>query len=150
MSVETANKALVRRFYEEVWSRGNTNVALEVFADGYVRHDLRPSDALPGGEGQAKIAADFRLAFPDLVFTPELMIAESNLVAARWTAAGTHRGRWGSVEPTGKRVEFSGVNIFRIEDGKVVEIWNHRDDLGLLQQTGAPIVAGATPTTDIE
>jgi steroid delta-isomerase-like uncharacterized protein len=141
-----ANKELVRRFYEEVWNRGHTDVALEVFADDYVRHDLRPSDALPGGAGQAKIAADFRAAFPDLVFTPELLLADGDLVAARWTASGTHKGQWGAVEPTGKHVEFSGVNIFRVEDGKVVEIWNHRDDLGLLQQTGAAIFAGAAPT----
>ena len=145
MSTETDNKRLVRDFYEEVWNRGNTAVAMEVFADDYVRHDLRPTDAVPGGAGQAKIAADFRAAFPDLVFTPELILADGDLVAARWTASGTHRGRWGAVEPTGKHVEFSGVNIFRVEGGKVVEIWNHRDDLGLLQQTGAPIFAGSAP-----
>lgn len=150
MPVEAANKDLVRRFYEEVWNQGHTEVALEVFADSYVRHDLRPTDALPGGAGQAKIAADFRTAFPDLVFAPELIIAEGDLVAARWKASGTHRGRWGSVDPTGNPVEFFGVNIFRIEDGKVVEIWNHRDDLGLLQQTGAQIFAGAAPTTETD
>jgi steroid delta-isomerase-like uncharacterized protein len=147
---QAANKELVRRFYEEVWNRGNTSVALEVFADDYVRHDLRPTDALPGGAGQAKIAADFRAAFPDLVFQPDLIIAEDDIVAARWTASGTHEGRWGTVKPTGKRVEFSGVNIFRIADGRVVEIWNHRDDLGLLQQTDAQVFAGAAPRTDPE
>jgi steroid delta-isomerase-like uncharacterized protein len=145
LSTEIANKELVRRFYEEVWNRGNTGVALEVFADDYVRHDLRPTESISGGAGQAKIAADFRTAFPDLEFVPNLLIADGDLVAARWTATGTHRGRWGAVDPTGKRVEFSGVNIFRFENGKVVEIWNHRDDLGLLQQTGAQIFAGAAP-----
>ena len=58
-------------------------------------------------------------------------------MAARWTAVGTHLGRWGSIEPTGKAVTFSGVNIYRLRAGKVVEISNHRDDLGLLQQVGA-------------
>ena len=148
MSEESRNKDVVRRFYEEVWNRGNTDFALEVFSDDYVRHDLRPTEAMPGGRGQAKIAADFRAAFPDLAFAPDIVIAEGDLVAARWTASGTHRGGWGTVEPSGRRVEFCGVNIFRIEGGKVVEIWNHRDDLGLLQQTGAPIFAGARPTTD--
>jgi predicted ester cyclase len=79
-----------------------------------------------------------------------LVIAEGDLVAARWTASGTHRGRWGTVEPTGNPVEFSGVNIFRVERGKVVEIWNHRDDLGLLHQTGAPIFAGPAPSIEAE
>ena len=63
MSTEE-NKALVRRFYEEVWDRGNTDVAFEVFADDYVRHDFRATDALPGPAGQKKIADDFRAAFP--------------------------------------------------------------------------------------
>ena len=60
------NKALIPRFYEEVWDRGNFEFARDVFADDYVRHDLRPTHALPGAAGMAKIAADFRRAFPDL------------------------------------------------------------------------------------
>jgi steroid delta-isomerase-like uncharacterized protein len=144
MSVDD-NKALVRRFYEEVWNRGNAGVATEVFADDYVRHDLRPTEAEPGGAGQAKIAAAFRGAFPDLSFQVDLLVAEGDLVAARWTAEGTHRGSWGGMQPTGKPVRFSAVNFFRIREGKVVEIWNHRDDLGLMQQVGVPIYAGAEP-----
>lgn len=80
---ESANKALVRRFYQEVWHNGNTEFALEVFADDYLRHDLRPTRAAPGGAGQAAIAADFRAAFPDLEFGVDLMIAEGDFVAAR-------------------------------------------------------------------
>ena len=76
-------------------------------------------------------------------FTVDLVLAEGDLVAGRWTARGTNTGRWGSVEPTGKRAEFSAVNIFRFANGKVIEIWNDRDDLGLRQQLGAPIYAGS-------
>jgi steroid delta-isomerase-like uncharacterized protein len=140
------NKLLVRRFYEEVWNRGNVEVATEIFAEDYVRHDLRPSEAEAGGAGQAKIAAGFRAAFPDLSFHVDLVVAEGDLVAARWTAEGTHRGPWGGMQPTGKHARFSGVNFFRIHNGKVVEIWHHRDDLGLMQQVGVPIYAGAEPT----
>ena len=50
-----------------------------------------------------------------------------------------------ALEPSGRSVRFSGSNIFRFEDGKVAELWNHRDDLGLLEQVGAPIYAGAAP-----
>jgi steroid delta-isomerase-like uncharacterized protein len=143
--VESQNKAVITRFYEEVWSRGNTDVALELFTDDYVRHDLRPSQAQPGGAGQAKVASDFRRAFPDLAFVVDLMVAEGDLVAARWTATGTHSGPWGDVAPSGNEVTFCGVNFFRMTDGKIVEIWNHRDDLGLMQQTGSEIHAGAAP-----
>lgn len=143
------NKALVARFYEEVWDKGNLSFAHEVFAGDYTRHDLRPIDALPGPAGQAKIAEGFRRAFPDLRFRVNLIFGEDDMVAARWTATGTHTGPWGSLEPTGKRAAFSGVNIFRFSDGKVVEIWNHRDDLGLMTQIDAPVFAGAPPTRDI-
>jgi steroid delta-isomerase-like uncharacterized protein len=141
-----ANKALVRRFYEEVWSRGNVGFAEEVFADDYVRHDLRATKAAPDAAGQALIAEQFRRAFPDLEWHIDLVLGEGDLVAARWTASGTHTGDWGDVSPTGKRATFSGVNIFRFgADGKVVEIWNHRDDFGLREQLGAAIFAGAEP-----
>jgi steroid delta-isomerase-like uncharacterized protein len=142
MSTEP-NKTLIRRFYEEVWGKGNVDVADEVFAAGYIRHDLRPGNPLPGPAGQKQIAADFRAAFPDLHFTLELLVAEADMVVGRWTAIGTNTGLWGNIPPTGKIAKFSAVNIFRIANGKVVEIWNHRDDLGLMQQLGAPIFAGS-------
>jgi len=141
------NKSLVRRFYEEVWNKGNLDVTEEVFAEDYGRHDLR-SQALPGPAGQAKVAADFRAAFPDLGMEVDLILAEGDLVAARWTTEGTNTGPWGGNPPTGKPARFSGVNIFRFREGKIVELWNHRDDLGLMQQLGAEIYAGATPTDD--
>jgi steroid delta-isomerase-like uncharacterized protein len=139
-----ANKRLVERFYEEVWARGNVVFAEQVFADDYVRHDLRPTQAAPGAVGQAQIAQAFRAAFPDLQWRIDLLLAEGDLVAARWTASGTHSGPWAGVAPTGRRAEFSGVNIFRFgPDEKVAEIWNHRDDLGLQEQLGAALYAGA-------
>ena len=145
MAVED-NKALVRRFYDEVWDRGNVEFAHEVFADDYVRHDLRATQAMPGAAGMAKIADDFRRAFPDARWHVDLLLGEDDLVAARWTATGTHSGPWGDVQPTGKSVSFSGINVFRFgSSGKVAELWNHRDDLGLMEQVGAPIYAGAAP-----
>jgi predicted ester cyclase len=123
------NKALVRRFYEEACDQGKLDVIDELFAEEYVRH----------------ITADFRAAFPDLLFDVEIVIAEDEFVDARWTARGMHTGRWAEVEPTGRTARFSGVNIFRFENGKVSELWNHRDDLGLMEQVGAPIYAGARP-----
>jgi len=137
------NKALIRRFCEEVWNLGHLNVVAEIFSENYVRHDLRPGNPMPGPEGQKRIAADFRAAFPDLQMTLDLIIAEDDMVMTRWTTQGTHTGQWGNIQPTGKRAVFSGVNIFRIQNGKVVELWNHRDDLGLIQQLGVPIYAGS-------
>lgn len=139
------NKALIRRFYEEVWDRGNTDFAYEVFADDYVRHDLRPTDPPAGPEGQKKIADDFRSAFPDLKVTVDLVVGGDDYVVGRWTASGTHLGSWAGLAPTGRHATFSAANIFRFENGKVVEIWNHRDDFGLFEQIGSPIYAGSAP-----
>ena len=147
MSTPQSNKALILRFYEEVWNKGNVKFVHEVFAEDYVRHDLRPSQAPPGPSGQETIAIAFRKAFPDIHYTIDLAIAEDDLVCLRWTATGTMIGDWGGVPATGKKLNYSGVNIFRFKNGKVSEIWNHRDDLGVAQQMGAPVYAGA-PVTD--
>lgn len=144
MSVD-ANKALIRRFYEQVWDKGNLDVADEVFAADYIRHDLRQTAAPPGPPGQKQVAAAFREAFPDLRFEVELVLGEGDYVAARWTATGTHSRPWGGLEPTGRSVDYTGVNIFRFENGRVAEIWNFRDDLGLREQLGASVFAGAPP-----
>ena len=80
---------------------------------------------------------------PDLQFTLELLVAEADMVVGRWTATGTNARQWGNIPPTGKPAKFSAVNIFRIANGRVVEIWNHRNDLGLMQQLDAPIYAGS-------
>ena len=91
----------MRRFFEEAWARGNTDVAFEVFADDYVRHDLRATEAVPGPAGQKQIAEDFRAAFPDLDFVLDFLIGEGDFVVSRWTASGTHLGAWGALEPSG-------------------------------------------------
>ena len=142
-AMNPTNEALVRRFYDEVWNEGNVDVAEELFAPDYVRHDLRPTRAAPGGAGMAAIAVAFRGAFPDLRMDVDLILSDGGLVAARWTSTGTFSGQWGDVAPTRVRATFSGVNIFRIRDGRVVELWNHRDDLGLMEQVGAPVFAGS-------
>lgn len=73
----------------------------------------------------------------------DLVFGEDDYVAARRSASGTNTGPWGGQEPTGNSMTFSGVNLFRFHAGKVAEIWNHRDDLGLMQQLGTPVFAGA-------
>jgi steroid delta-isomerase-like uncharacterized protein len=137
-----ASKQLVVRFYDELWNRGNFDAADELVAHDYVRHDLRRGDAPPGPAGQKAVAQSFRAAFPDMRLEVEALVAEGDLVVARWTISGTHSGSWGDVAPTGRNVRFTGVNFFRVADGKIAEIWNVRDDLGLREQVDAPMYAG--------
>ena len=110
--------------------------ASELAAADCVRHD--PSGPVPvGPAGFAAMASRWRAALPDLQLHIDLMLAEADLVAARWTITGTHTGPLGRISPSGKAVTFSGVNIFRLASGRIAEIWNHRDDLRLYQQIGA-------------
>jgi steroid delta-isomerase-like uncharacterized protein len=138
------NKELVLQFYEEVWGEGNLEFAREVFHEDYIRHDLRPGDAVAGAAGQMQIAGDFRRAFPDLEIKIDLVFGDDEYIAVRWTMEGTHAAAWGNIQPTNKKATFSGVNLFRFEKGKVMEIWNHRDDLGLYQQLGVSMYAEET------
>lgn len=110
----------------------------ELFAAECARHD--PSgrhEPGPQPEVQKKIATAFRQTFPDVKMVVDFTTGTAELIAARWTITGTDSGGWMGAVPTGKPVRFSGINIFRFEDGKTVEIWNHRDDLALLMQLGA-------------
>jgi steroid delta-isomerase-like uncharacterized protein len=81
-------------------------------------------------------------AFPDLERTIEDLVAEGDKVVARWTAKGTHTGDFQGIPPTGRVATSSGITIFRIADGRIVEEWSESDMLGLLQQLGA-IPSGA-------
>ena len=137
-----ANKQIVVRFYDELWNRGNYEAADELVAQDYVRHDQRPGNAPPGPAGQKDVARRFRDAFPDVQLLVESVVAEGDVVVARWTMSGTHEGAWGDVAPTSRRVRFVGVNFFRIANGQIAEIWNLRDDLGLREQLDAPVYAG--------
>ena len=114
------NKALVRRFYEEVWDRGNFEFARDVFADDYVRHDLRPTHALPGAAGMAKIAADFRRAFPDARWRVDLVLGEDDFVAARWTATGTFTGQH-QAGRAGAHDDHVGVHHWRLSSQSFVD-----------------------------
>ena len=144
MQVEQ-NKKAVRRFYEEVMGKGNYDVASEVFSDSYIRHDFRQTVAAAGPQGQKDVAVAFRAAFPDIKVKIDLLLGEGDYVIGRWTLTGTNDGPWDRQSPTGKKMVYSGCNIFRFQNGKVAEIWNHRDDLGLQEQLGVPIHAGTPP-----
>ena len=134
MSAEQ-NKTLVRRFVDEVQSRGNIDAIDELCAPEFVNHSAPPG--VPSNcEGVKQVTATFRRAFPDSYFTIEDMIAEGDKVATRKTFHGTHRGEFMSIPPTGQRVSIGLIDIVRIVDGRVVEHWSMGDNLGMMQQLG--------------
>ncbi len=141
MSVEE-NKALVRRFVEEVQNRGDLAVLGELCAPDFVNHSAPPG-VPPTREGLVQLTAVFRPAFPDGRMAIEDMLAERDKVVTRKTFRGTHQGDLMGLPPTGRRVEIGLIDIVRLEDGRVVEHWNAVDNLGLLQQLGAIPAPGA-------
>ena len=135
MSTEE-NKAIARRWSEELWSKGDLAVADEIVAANYVRHDPGDPFAAKGPEDVKRLVMGLRAQMPDLHITIEDLVAEGDKVVSRYTATGTHTGEFEGRAPTGKQTKATAIQIFRIVDGKVVESWTNRDDLGVLQQLG--------------
>ena len=128
------NKAIVRRFVEEVWNKGNFSVADQLISVNYSYHDNATPDFGLGPESEKKRANLYRTAFPDLQFTIEDIIAVKETVICRWSSRGTNSGPLSAVAPTGKTIKVSGITISRLAGGKIVEGWVNWDALGMLQQ----------------
>jgi len=136
MNTLEENKAISRRADEELFDRGNLDVADELFAPNFVYHEPASGEEWHGPESVRQYATMMRAAFPDLQYTVEDQIAEGDKVVTRYTASGTHRGELMGIAPTGSRVEITGISITRVEDGKIGEIWENYDALGMMRQLG--------------
>jgi steroid delta-isomerase-like uncharacterized protein len=141
-----ANKAIIRRLFEEAFEQGNLAVLDEIIAPNQVNGGPGALPGMPSGpEGTKMLITAYRNAFPDLHFTIDEQIAEGNTVVTRWTAHGTHNGELAGLPPTGKPATVVGMGVDRIENGKIVESWGLFDQFGMLQQLGvipAPSQAG--------
>jgi steroid delta-isomerase-like uncharacterized protein len=132
---EEENKAIFRRYVEEVGNEGNLALADDIF-DRYHAHQSDGSVPERGPEDVKRFTGEFRSAFPDFHSDIEDMVAEGDKVATRWRMRGTHQGEFRGIAPTGKQVEVTGIGIFRFSAGKVVESWDNFDQLGMMQQLG--------------
>jgi steroid delta-isomerase-like uncharacterized protein len=128
------NKVVLRRHFAEVWSQGNVALLDELFASDYLGH--APPDEIQGRESLKQYVSTVRMAIPDLQCTVEDQIAEADRVVIRWTARGTHTGKYQGIPPTGKQVTMTGMSFARIANGKIVESWTNSDALGMLQLLG--------------
>jgi predicted ester cyclase len=131
MSIEE-NKALIHRYYEEVWNKGNHDATDTFFATDGIDHNAPPGSP-PGFVFMKQFHAMARAAFPDIRITVEDLIAEGDKVVGRFTASGTQQGEFMDIPPTGKPF----TRIYRINNGKIVECWGLFDQMGLMQQLGA-------------
>lgn len=134
MSTEK-NKAVFHRIIEEGLNKRDTKVFDELIAADYVGHNLPPG--WPSGrEGFKKFVAYFWSAFPDVRFMFEDDVAEGDKVAGRGYFAGTHKGEFQGIPPTGKQINVKFMDVWRFENGKFVEYWGQADFLGMMQQLG--------------
>jgi steroid delta-isomerase-like uncharacterized protein len=134
------NKALVRRWYDEVLN-GRDLAA----ADGIVAEDFVINGEAVGRAGLTRAAARVRSVFPDLLVTVEDVVAEGDRVVTRFTARATHRGPFMGVPPTGKSITLAAVHVDRIAGGRIAERWETVDMLAVLRQLGATVTP-PTPT----
>jgi len=133
-----ANKELVRRWFEEVWNQGRADAIDEMFDENGVAHGLSddPANPIKGPTGFRPFHNVFREAFPNMMIVVEDMIAEDDKVAARCSVRAQHEGDFLGKAATQSPVDFAGIAIVRIYNGKIVEAWNNFDFMTLHKQVG--------------
>ena len=132
-----ANAAVVHRFFDEVVNQGRLDVLDQILDPAVVDHNqivlTEPSGPGSAAEGMRMLLA----AFPDLKVEVLITVAEGDMVVVRFALAGTNTGAYRYLgQPTGRRAEWEGIGIFRMSDGRVVEMWGTADRMTMLTQLG--------------
>lgn len=128
----TSASQLARRYYAQVWDKGDLDAA-----DQLVAPDIVLNGWAPGLDGLKGVIESTRESFPDLKYSIEDVIEDGDKVVVRFIFTGTHQGIYRDLEPTGKEVAYSGIGIWRVANGRLVEHWSNVDLYGLMQQLGA-------------
>jgi steroid delta-isomerase-like uncharacterized protein len=134
------NKALTRRFYEEVFNQKKLGAVDELCAPEFVDHNPAPGQT-PGVQGLKDWMQQYFQAFPDLKATVHEMVAEGDLVVTRVTCQGTHKGTIAGAAPTGRNVTFTALDMVRIKNGRATEVWHEGNDVAVLMELGARMPA---------
>jgi steroid delta-isomerase-like uncharacterized protein len=134
-AAEKANIAIVRKFFDVGPSKGDIAAADALLHPEFSLHTPLPTPG-PAIEEMNTVITTCRAAFHGLHVTIDDIMADGNKVIARFTARGTHNGEFMSVPPTGKAITLTAIEIFRVKDGKIVELWGEVNMMGLMQQLG--------------
>src|SRR5574341_287051 len=143
--MSAANKAVVQRLIDDVLLGGKLDRIEEIIDPSHIVHD--PSNPnRPGGiEGLKMFTSMFQAGLSDFEYHVEDMIAENDLVSYRWAMRARHTGPFMGIPPTGSRIAVTGMDMFRLKNGKIVESWAFADALGMLQQLGVLPPMGGPP-----
>jgi steroid delta-isomerase-like uncharacterized protein len=132
---EKANIAIVRKFFEVGPSKGDLAAADVLLHAEFSLHTPLPTPG-PGIVEMNTVITTCRAAFHGLHVTIDDIMADGDKVTARFTARGTHNGEFMGVPPTGKAITMTGIEIFRIREGRIAELWGEVNLMGLMQQLG--------------
>lgn len=124
---EESNKQIIRQVFEEAFNHKNMELIDVLFSPHFT--DQSTPDQLAGPQGVKEYFAQLHTSFPDMLVTIEDLIAEGEKVVVRTTWRGTHLGKLADIEPTGKQVTGTMIQIFRVVNGKILEEWNEGSDL---------------------
>ena len=131
----SANGAILDRLNAEALNGGDADVLDELVADDFVEHNPMPGST-GDREGFMDLIRSIHAAFPDFHTEVQDQIVAGDKVVERWTADGTHQGEFLGIPATGNKVHFEGMDISRVENGRVAEHWTQMDTLAMLQQLG--------------
>jgi len=134
-ATEKANIAIVRKFFEVGPSKGDLGAADALLHSRFSLHTPLPTPG-PGIEAMNNVIVTCRAAFHGLNVTVDDIMADEDKVTARFTARGIHKGEFMGLPPTGKAITMTGIEIFRVNDEKIAELWGEVNLMGLLQQLG--------------
>ena len=127
---------IVDRFTDKAWNGGNLDVIDELFSEEYVGHDAPNPEPVRGTEGMKNFLRMYHAAFSDARIVLDDVLVDGDKVVTRWNCTGTHDGDLMGIPPTGRSVRFTGIRIFRLAGGKIVEGWVNWDMFGLMKQLG--------------
>ena len=141
------NEAVARRYLTEVISEGRMELLDELVSEDVINHDPASSETITpeearGFEGFREHVKAIRTGMPDVEITIEDTIAAEDRVMVRFTITGTHEDTFAGIEATGNRAEQSGMVVYRIEDGTIVERWSEMDTLEFIEQLGVTPSSG--------
>lgn len=131
-----ANRQFMKRFVDFI-NTADPRLSTELVSPDAVFHVPGRPEPVRGPAGYIEIIQMMRGGFPDIQWTLEETVIEGDVVAARFTMRGTHRGPFSGVPPTGKKIAVQALNIYRLARGKIVSEVGQPDLLGLMQQIGA-------------
>jgi len=129
----------------QFWNEGKLDLADEIYAAGVVRHDMGLNKDFEGVEAQKELVTTNRTAFPDLKLDIIETIVKGDTLVEMWKMTGTNTGPMNDMPATGKMVQFEGISLVHLTDGKAVEIWDFYNQLYILEQLGFTVTPPAPP-----